>query len=483
MDTQIHMLPIGSLRPNPNNPRRNVGDVTDLAESIKAQGIRQNLLVIPDNEHQGPNDSATVYRIVIGHRRYAAAKQAGLTHLPCVIADLDPKQERELMLVENTQRADLTPLEEADGYQGLLDLGSSVKDMADKTGRSQTFVRQRLKLAGIGQPTRKTIQTTQPTVETLIALSEFNDHPDLQDKLAEKITEDGTISGYDVQRTREAIQTLEWFQAADDYCTAHNLTVTDFNGHGWQTPDGYEQTHRFTVDDGPFADQYETWANENTINDDAELFAYRNTDYYWTGIRLMTPSGADTDTTDNSSAYDQQQEQREKEQERKANRTAFLAFRKTSSQAREQYIHDHILHNHGNTTDQQITDALHDATTWLASAALANSCGGTVKRCAETYDRIMRYVGVPVKTGDGRQWPSVEDYEQDLRQWRPRRTLTAILILMESMLGDVEWCSGDHHTAKTLYRILKTCGYPTSHDERQALNDHWNGKPGAMGNL
>lgn len=125
---QIRMIPTGDIVPNPANPRLDVGDVSELAESIKAQGIRQNLLVTPTRDGK--------YTLVIGHRRLAAAKQAGLTQVPCAVAALSDREQREIMLVENSQRRDLTLLEEANGIQGLLDLGESKADIAKKTGRS-----------------------------------------------------------------------------------------------------------------------------------------------------------------------------------------------------------------------------------------------------------------------------------------------------------------------------------------------------------
>lgn len=123
--SQVVMLPIDTVVPNPANPRKDVGDVTELAESIKAQGIRQNLLVVPM--------PAGMYMLVIGHRRHAAAKLAGLTEVPCVIAELSEREQHELMLVENIQRSDLTPLEEADGFQGLLDLGEDVPGLVESS--------------------------------------------------------------------------------------------------------------------------------------------------------------------------------------------------------------------------------------------------------------------------------------------------------------------------------------------------------------
>lgn len=99
----IQELPVGLLDPNPDNPRRSVGDVTELADSIRSQGIKQNLLVVPhDVTHGGHVEHR--YRVVIGHRRLAAAKQAGLRTVPCKVEALTHREELEIMLVENTQR-------------------------------------------------------------------------------------------------------------------------------------------------------------------------------------------------------------------------------------------------------------------------------------------------------------------------------------------------------------------------------------------
>lgn len=88
------------LQEHPDNPRKNIGDVTELAESIKARGILQNLTVVPADGDK--------YTIIIGHRRFAAAKQAGLTEVPCAVVDMDYKTQLSTMLLENMQRSDLT---------------------------------------------------------------------------------------------------------------------------------------------------------------------------------------------------------------------------------------------------------------------------------------------------------------------------------------------------------------------------------------
>ena len=96
-------IPVGLLDPHPHNPRRDLGDLTELAASIEAQGIRQNLLVVPSPEDGGR------FRIVIGHRRAAAARIAGVAHVPAVVDEsLSTSEQLVLMGVENVQRAQLT---------------------------------------------------------------------------------------------------------------------------------------------------------------------------------------------------------------------------------------------------------------------------------------------------------------------------------------------------------------------------------------
>lgn len=140
MENKIIMINISALEHHPDNPRKNIGDVTELADSIRAKGILQNLTVVPSGKVAGK------YYVVIGNRRLEASIAAGLEELPCVIADMDYKTQIETMMVENIQREDLTVLEEAEGMQLMLDLGSSVEEISDKTGFSESTVRRRLKL-------------------------------------------------------------------------------------------------------------------------------------------------------------------------------------------------------------------------------------------------------------------------------------------------------------------------------------------------
>lgn len=135
---ELVYIPIEKLFPHPDNPRKELGDLTELVDSIKAKGIMQNLTVVPKGKD--------TYTVVIGHRRLGASKVAGLNELPCVIANMSPKEQIATMVAENMQRSDLTIYEEACGMQMMLDFGDTLENVSEQTGLSKTTVRRRVKL-------------------------------------------------------------------------------------------------------------------------------------------------------------------------------------------------------------------------------------------------------------------------------------------------------------------------------------------------
>lgn len=154
----ITLMDINKIHHHPQNPRRDLGDLTELAESIKQSGILQNLTLVPwysmitgvgaDSPEQ---QEEMGYYAVIGNRRLAAAKIAGLTEVPCVIADMDNRTQIATMLLENMQRSDLTIWEQAQGFQMMLNLGENVSNISSKTGFSESTVRRRMKLLELDQ--------------------------------------------------------------------------------------------------------------------------------------------------------------------------------------------------------------------------------------------------------------------------------------------------------------------------------------------
>ncbi|MBR3552964.1 MAG: ParB/RepB/Spo0J family partition protein [Clostridia bacterium] len=163
---QIINIDINKLHPHPDNPRRSVEDVTELADSIRHSGVMQNLTVVP---HEGD------YRVIIGHRRLAAAKEAGLTELPCRVVEMDQVEQIHTMMSENMQRKDLTPPEEAFGVQMLLDLGESDKDIQQKTGMSRTTFYHRKAMAQLPADELQKSYERGGTLADYVALEQIKD--------------------------------------------------------------------------------------------------------------------------------------------------------------------------------------------------------------------------------------------------------------------------------------------------------------------
>ncbi len=151
MNTELTMIHVDELYSHPENPRKDLGDLSELTESIKKNGVMQNLTVIPGH-YDADVWSDEGYTLIIGHRRCAAAKAAGLTKLPCrIVFDMDRKEQLCTMLEENMQRNDLTVYEQAQSFQLMLDLGETEESIADKTGFSRTTVKHRINIAKLDQ--------------------------------------------------------------------------------------------------------------------------------------------------------------------------------------------------------------------------------------------------------------------------------------------------------------------------------------------
>ena len=122
-------LGVRELIPHPDNPRKDIGDITELTESVRKNGILQNLSVTPVDSDGNPTDINNVdkYMVIIGHRRLEAAKAADLDMVPCRILEHISREEQILMMLEeNIQRKDLSIYDQAQGFQMMLDLGQTV---------------------------------------------------------------------------------------------------------------------------------------------------------------------------------------------------------------------------------------------------------------------------------------------------------------------------------------------------------------------
>ncbi len=150
---EVLYLPIDLLVPNPDQPRQKFNDesILELAESIRQQGVIQPILA------EARNDGT--YMLIAGERRLRASQYAGLNKVPVIVRKISPEQKLEMALVENTQREDLTPMEEARAYFRLLDaFNLSQQEVAEKVGKNRSTVANSLRLLKLPEPMRNAVE-------------------------------------------------------------------------------------------------------------------------------------------------------------------------------------------------------------------------------------------------------------------------------------------------------------------------------------
>ena len=174
-------LPISRVEPKKDQPRRDFdpAGIQELAESIKDYGLIQPITVRPLEKGY--------YQIIAGERRWRAAREAGLTEVPVRIIQADDKLAMELALVENLQREDLNPIEEAAGYQKLMDeYGLTQEEVAGRVQKSRPTVANALRLLGLTEEVRKLVEVSALSAGHARALLALKD-PELQEKAAAEV--------------------------------------------------------------------------------------------------------------------------------------------------------------------------------------------------------------------------------------------------------------------------------------------------------
>lgn len=161
------LLPLSAIDPNPEQPRTQMGDLADLVQSIREKGVLEPILVRPvavtdgaaASSKGGPSDAGAGgprYRIIAGERRYRAALEAGLYEVPVIEMEVSEEEALEIALIENLQRRDLTPFEEAEGYRVLGDHhGYTQEGIGKAVGKSRSIVAETLSLLAIPKELRE----------------------------------------------------------------------------------------------------------------------------------------------------------------------------------------------------------------------------------------------------------------------------------------------------------------------------------------
>ncbi len=182
--TADSMVAIESIHPNPNQPRTHFNDaeLNELSDSIAEHGVLQPLLVRKDAEG---------YEIIAGERRYQASKIAGLTEVPVIIKDVDDQKMLEIALIENLQRSDLNPIEEAKGYKQLIKQSGMTQEALSKAvSKSRSAITNSLRLLDLPEPVQQYLfdgRLTAGHARAILAVP----YEEQRIKLAEKVVQEG----------------------------------------------------------------------------------------------------------------------------------------------------------------------------------------------------------------------------------------------------------------------------------------------------
>ena len=203
-DKGIVSIAVENIYQHPDNPRKDLGDLSELSDSIKKKGVMQNLTVIPGHWDEKLEWHEEGYTLIIGHRRCAAAKMAGLKELPCrIVDDMSKKDQVSTMLEENMQRNDLTIWEQANGFQMMLDLGDTEAQIAEKTGFSKTTIRHRLNIAKLNP---KELQKKEKDQNFQLTLKDLYELEKIEDvKTRDKVLKAATDSRDLVWKAKQAV--------------------------------------------------------------------------------------------------------------------------------------------------------------------------------------------------------------------------------------------------------------------------------------
>lgn len=415
-------IPTHLIEPHPDNPRKNLGDLTELADSIRQNGILQNLTVVPQEDGR--------YRALIGHRRLAAAKLAGLTEVPCVIVEMSYRDQLQTMLQENMQRSDLTVYEQAQGFQMMLDLGETVESLAEKSGFSQSTIRRRVKLLELDEGAFKEsvergatladyaeldkIESAERKNKVLAAIGTANFRSVLKSELAEEKKE---------RNVAKARATLSAFATEVDDICRYQYRVLEYWYDG-EVPDNLQRPE----EEGPY------------------YFCVAS----WGAVYLLADRQQQEET-------DAQRIQREKAEQAREREAKLREAWRRAADLRAEFAE--------NVSLQTVKEHWADITaTWI--------CLGSMEEASEVSDDIAKKLSLPTEDYDEyHKWVRYEDCLAYARR-QPERALW--LLIWESF-GDghgnhyYHW-SGRHQANKSLdvlYNLLCTLGYEMSTEEKQ----------------
>lgn len=224
--TGMKQVPIERLRPGSSQPRKHFDETAldELAASIRTYGVLQPIVVATVATHPGH------YEILAGERRWRAAQRAGLQDLPVVVRNSSAKERLELALIENIQREDLSPIEEARAYQGILDLnGYTQAELAERVGKDRSSVTNLIRLLRLPSKVQELVQNGQLGMGHARAMLAFDNPADISALAAEAVRRSMSVRQVEaeVRRQIRAAQAELDPKEEDDDAKRHGIIVAD----------------------------------------------------------------------------------------------------------------------------------------------------------------------------------------------------------------------------------------------------------------
>lgn len=457
----IQNIEISKIFPHPDNPRKELGDLTELAESIKSNGIFQNLTVVPqlamtpgyctscnlyngavgkcksdyDKSEKPPCSrwvvrSDFVFTTIIGHRRLAAAKLAGLTEVPCSISNMSFRKQISTMLLENMQRSDLTMYEQAQGFQMMLDLGESINDISQSTGFSETTVRRRIKLTEFDKEKFRQSVERGGTLMDYAELDKIND-VNLRNKVLDKI---GTSDfKWELQR---AIDTEK-----SEINKALLIAELEKFAVRVESDNGMQRIRTY----------YPSQDTEITAPDDTDTVEYFFQEQNYGAITLYKK----TDDSNQGASSTKEPAWLEKQRERDSRRAALDEMSKRAYQLRCEFIKK-ISNSMAKKNIGVITE-------YLLRAALFNN--GDVD-----LEDFAQFFGIEINEEDEESFDIIAD---SVTAQPERNLLAAAYLLNDSANARYYNWENQHQDDETLnaaYNFLEKLGYKVSEEETTLRN-------------
>jgi ParB family chromosome partitioning protein len=202
----VRVIPVDRIEPNPDQPRMVFDEeaLHELAASIREHGVLQPILVRPLGENR--------YQLIAGERRWRASREAGHTTIPALVEEIDDDTALEISIIENLQREDLNPLEEAAMYERMVhEHGYSIRKLADKLGKDKGYLENRLRLADAPDEVRELVSLRKDTLSHAYELMKVDD-PKKRRKLAAQVAS-GELS---LVKLRQRIEGRRAVSAVDD---------------------------------------------------------------------------------------------------------------------------------------------------------------------------------------------------------------------------------------------------------------------------